>query len=144
MSVAAAALLRDEAGRVCLVKGNYRPEWHFPGGTVEANESPAAGCRRELREELGLDISVGRLLCLEWVHDEQEQHDALQLVYDGGILDSDARDQIVLTPDELTDHRFVTVSEAAPLVNARNLRRIHAGLQRLNLGGLAELDRDPD
>ena len=23
-----------------MVKGNYRPDWHFPGGTIEADQSP--------------------------------------------------------------------------------------------------------
>ena len=60
-----------------------------------------AGCVHELKEELGIDIAVGRLLCLEWVTEAQDPNGALQFVYDGGILAADMVNAIVPKPDEL-------------------------------------------
>ena len=60
-----AVALVDNDGRVLLAQ---RPEgkklagmWEFPGGKVEPNETPEAALLRELREELGLDISAACL-----------------------------------------------------------------------------------
>ena len=58
--VVAVALI-DVDGRVLIAQ---RPEgkqlaglWEFPGGKVEADERPEAALIRELREELGIEVS---------------------------------------------------------------------------------------
>lgn len=60
------ALILDTAGRVLLAQ---RPahkhlglKWEFPGGKIEATETPEAALRREIREELACDIQVERAL----------------------------------------------------------------------------------
>ncbi len=39
-----------------------RGQWEFPGGKVEAGEAEEAALRREIAEELGCELEVGRLL----------------------------------------------------------------------------------
>jgi 8-oxo-dGTP diphosphatase len=61
-SLGAAAIIRDETGRVLLVKHNYgRLNWELPGGSTEANESVLDTVRREVREETGLEVEAERL-----------------------------------------------------------------------------------
>ncbi|MFM1723659.1 MULTISPECIES: (deoxy)nucleoside triphosphate pyrophosphohydrolase [Rhodococcus] len=59
--VVAAALIRD--GRLLLAQRTRPPElaglWELPGGKVEPGETPAAAVRRELREELGVEVTAG-------------------------------------------------------------------------------------
>ena len=62
VKVVAGALVRD--GRVLLVhrrpeKRAYPDVWDLPGGVMEAGETEHEALVRELREELGVEISAG-------------------------------------------------------------------------------------
>lgn len=51
--------------RVVLVKRRHEPlagQWSLPGGMVEVGETLHDGLRRELREEIGIEVSVGPLV----------------------------------------------------------------------------------
>src|SRR5262249_47705816 len=64
--VAADVLHRYSAGRLLLVNPTYKDYWDLPGGMAESNEPPRMAAERELREELGLTIIVGRVLVVDW------------------------------------------------------------------------------
>jgi len=62
----AVGVLRNSQGELFAQR---RPEngllgglWEFPGGKRESGESMEDACRRELKEELGIDVKVGELL----------------------------------------------------------------------------------
>jgi 8-oxo-dGTP diphosphatase len=58
--------------------------WEFPGGKVEAREDPEAALVREVREELGCALTVGRIE--EVVFHEYPDFDLYMLVYSGTIV----------------------------------------------------------
>ena len=64
---------RNRSGRVLVVEPAYKPTGEVPGGVVEADESPRAACRRGVTEELGFELTVGRLLRLEWQGPEPDR-----------------------------------------------------------------------
>ena len=51
------SILRDNQGRILLIRRKDSGEWGFPAGAVELGESVLDGCRREVREETGLEVT---------------------------------------------------------------------------------------
>jgi 8-oxo-dGTP diphosphatase len=122
MFATAAALFTDLAGRVLLVKPNYRDHWSLAGGILEHGEPPHVGCRREVAEELGIDIEPGPLLVVGWAGpDGTRPKPIVHFVFDGGVLTDDI--PIRLQESELDDYRFVDAGDLAyylpPVISAR-------------------------
>ena len=84
--MAAGALFLDEKGRILVVRPTYKQNWEIPGGTIEEDESPRQACIREVKEELGLDTSIGQLLCVDYTTRTDRKSESLQFVFYGGVL----------------------------------------------------------
>ena len=60
-----AAIIRKD-GQVFATQrgyGEWKDWWEFPGGKLEAGESPEEALKREIREELSTDICIEEFLC---------------------------------------------------------------------------------
>ena len=68
IEVVAAITIKD--GQVFAIQrgyGEFQGWWEFPGGKMEAGESPQLALKREIREELDAEIEVKELLeTVEW------------------------------------------------------------------------------
>jgi ADP-ribose pyrophosphatase YjhB (NUDIX family) len=121
--ISATAVIRDNAGRVLLVKHSYgRRNWELPGGSIERGEAVVDGVIREVREETGLEIAVDHLAS---IYDERDL-DFLQLVFVGRALDADAPPRS--DQHENTDCGFWPVDELPRPISDYTVRRIHDGL----------------
>lgn len=134
----AGALILDGAGRVLAVEPTYKDRWELPGGAVERDESPRAACEREVAEELGLRLSVGRLLCIEWQGPEPDRTESVMFIFDGGVLPENAL--LRLPPDELASYRFLSPDDLDGLMRPRICRRVRAAIRGLAEGRLVELE----
>jgi 8-oxo-dGTP diphosphatase len=128
------ALLRDQQGRILLVDPNYKPNWDMPGGMVEANEPLPDALQRELREELGLKVQVGELLCVDWVAPYGPWDDLLNFIFDGGILDPAEMLNLRLRDDELSAYEFCDESQAERRLQPRLWNRLTVALEALATG----------
>nr|WSX78650.1 NUDIX hydrolase [Streptomyces sp. NBC_00899] len=127
--VSADVLLRDEQGRVLLVKPTYKPGWDLPGGMAEANEAPDDAARRELKEELGLDATVHGLLVVDWVPPHGPWDDQLAFIFDGGSLTTEQAGALRPQDNELALVRLVMPDEAVDMLRGRLLHRFRASLE---------------
>lgn len=57
-SVGAICVIERADGRMLLVRQTYRSNWGLPGGLLKRHEAPAEAVRREVAEEVGLDIEL--------------------------------------------------------------------------------------
>lgn len=87
IAVVAGVVRRGERLLLC-----QRPEgkrfgmlWEFPGGKIEAGESPEAALERELREELHVETRTGRVLDALRL-DDRNGGDLLLLFYESAIV----------------------------------------------------------
>lgn len=63
-TVTAGALIFDDEGRILLLEHLFRPDsgWGIPGGFLTKGEQPEAALRRELKEEIGIEVEAVELL----------------------------------------------------------------------------------
>ncbi len=122
--VAAVAMI-DPDGRVLLAR---RPEgksmaglWEFPGGKVEAGETPEAALDRELREELGVEICVPCLAPLSFASHAYDDFHLFMPLYilrkwDGIARPREGQELAWVRPERLRDYAMPPAD--APLVAA--------------------------
>jgi 8-oxo-dGTP diphosphatase len=132
-----AGVVAVDGDHVLLVKPTYKQLWEVPGGLVEVNESPRAAARREIAEELGLDVSIGQLLVWDWVGPGSLPDDGLMLLFASSTIDVAA---IELAPDELSEWRWVTRAELDHYLPDFMARRVDVAVTALREGRTIELE----
>ncbi|MFI7274039.1 NUDIX domain-containing protein [Streptomyces sp. NPDC049879] len=134
--LSASAVITDPYGRVLVVEPTYRETLLLPGGGIEAGETPAEGCRREIAEETGLDLAPGRVLAvdhvsptIEGIPDDLPFPGDIHIVFDGGTVPEETVGRLRLPADELAGARFLAAGEAAARMAGAEGRRLLAALR---------------
>lgn len=129
--MASGALLFNDSGEFLLLKPTYKDVWLIPGGVTEENESPKLCCKREIKEELGLDINIGRLLVVDYnsYPEEPEKTEALMFVFDAGVLKKEEINSIVLQQEEASEYGFFAKNNLPKLSSSLHMRIQEALLQ---------------
>ncbi len=132
--VSAGALIFDRAGRLLILKPTYKSGWTIPGGVMEADgESPWEACRREAREECGIDVRSGRLACMDFRRPRAGRPGGVRFLFDCGAIDDSSLAAIVVQPAEISEYRIVALPAALSLLRRPVRRRVRAATQRSGL-----------
>lgn len=115
--VMAAVVVKDGKYMICRRGPGRRLEgvWEFPGGKLEAGETPEQGLARELREELMIETEIGPILDAQL---ESEFHEFIILYYRARIISGEPalteHSEIkYVAPGELKGYEFSTADARA-------------------------------
>ena len=125
----AGALVFDGRGRLLVLKPTYKSGWTLPGGEIEdTGESPWQACRREVREECGIEVVRGRLACVDFRPARPGRRGGVRFLFDCGPVDDVVLVGVVLQRDEISEHRLVEVPRALEMLRKPVARRVGRAL----------------
>ena len=125
--VSCGALLFDRAGRLLILKPTYKSGWTIPGGVMEADgETPWDACRREVREETGIEVHHGRLACMDFRRPRPGKPGGVRFLFDCGQVSAKAMSNIVLQAEEISQYRLAALPDALDLLRKPIRRRVRA------------------
>jgi len=123
----AGALIFDKHRRLLILKPSYKKGWTIPGGQIEADgESPWAACQRETREECGLHVSRGQLVCVDYLRPKSTRAGGVRFLFDCGTVTDADLNSIRLQAEEIVDYRLATLAQALTLLSGPLRRRVSA------------------
>ena len=125
--VSAGALIFDKAGRLLILKPTYKSGWTIPGGVMEADgETPWEACRREVREETGIEVRTGRLACMDFRRPRPGNPGGIRFLFCCGSLGGKQLAAIAVQPAEIAEYRIVALPDALRLLRPPIRRRVRA------------------
>lgn len=130
--VGSTAQVYDPTGKkILLTRREDNGRWCLPGGQLESGESVAETCAREVLEETGLAVEVGRLIAIYTSPDmvlyynEERQYQVISFHFEAAVLGGSLE-----LSDETTEIGFFSEQEIGTMdVMEHHLQRIEDGLQ---------------
>jgi len=125
--VSAGALIFDRAGRLLILKPTYKTGWTIPGGVMEADgETPWEACRREAREECGIDLTQGRLAAMDFRRPRPGRPGGIRFLFDCVQVSAKVLAGIEVQAEEVSEYRFAALPAALSLLRGPIRRRVRA------------------
>jgi ADP-ribose pyrophosphatase YjhB (NUDIX family) len=125
-AIGVCAIVRNQRGEILLVKHTYRYDWYLPGGGLRRGEAPAEGLRRELREEVGLELTGAPRLLQVYLHHYNGMID-YPILYEVTAFSGNAH---AADPMEITEIGWFFPDELPKDISPKTRRRIEEWLGR--------------
>lgn len=129
--VPTASALFIKEGDIFLVKRAIDPKkgfWDLPGGFIEEGEHPEDGLRREIREELGVEITIGKFfdIVMDWYEFQRDKFSTLNLYYFATLK------KVKITPgDDISEATWFSLKNPPKNLSSKNNRIILTKLKKL-------------
>jgi len=94
-------------GAVLAVLNHNGKKWGLPGGRLHKGELPVDGLKREVREEIGVEITVEEVVCVELFSNPEAPH--VSIGYTATFLEHEP--VLTLAKDEIAEITWVPLSE---------------------------------
>lgn len=108
-----AAIIIDDAGKILLAQRptgkSFAGMWEFPGGKVEAYESPEEALQRELNEELSIFVRIEDLEAYNFVSYAYDDFHLVMVVYsirrwEGEVIPLEGQNIAWVYPEDLLNY----------------------------------------
>lgn len=104
--VALKALIQNEEGKLLVCMNSYGNEpWDLPGGTMNAGEHPHEALVREVKEELGVDITLGEPFAIDHFIKRGTGNQTVLIAMHATL--TDPKSEIVLSDGEISEVRWI-------------------------------------
>ncbi len=123
-SFGAFAIIFDDAGRVLFARRRDYDLWNLPGGGSEEGEAPEETAVREVREEVGLEVEIDRLVSRDFHRKEHKPvYTFLCRIIRG----------VPVETDESREVRYFTYTEIPPNAAISHVWRVHKVLSNISV-----------
>jgi 8-oxo-dGTP diphosphatase len=114
-----AVVVRDDRVLLTRLAPYLTPDerWTLPGGGLEFGEHPRDAVVREVREETGLEVTVGERAWIDSMHrppvpdSQPEDFHAVRIVYDGAVRPDSPDPRVVEQDGSTVDARWVPLAD---------------------------------
>lgn len=104
----AGCVIQDKTGRILLLHRNTakRTHWEMPGGKLEPDEVPEAAAIREIKEELGVEVVIRKLIGEKSFHE-----DDLEMTYTWFLAEITSGEPAIMESHIFDDLRYFSYQQ---------------------------------
>lgn len=124
--IAVGCLFFNSREELLILKTSYTKNWTIPGGCLNKGESPLEGLRREIKEEIGVELEIKKCLIIDSKKEiiGNYEDESLQIIFIGKKLNKNDIAKIKIDANEITEFKFKKIEEALKLLNLKIAKRI--------------------